>query len=110
MIVVVEITIHGSAMLMMISGRILSGSPTMGSWLNYGLGSENKNLPGYVVMLDPTGGPISGAKNWTSGFMPANYQGTILNSQGPPILDLNRPAGMSQFIQRELLDSLKKSN
>ncbi|MBL4886596.1 MAG: DUF1501 domain-containing protein [Planctomycetaceae bacterium] len=102
--------IHGSAMLMMNSGRILSGSPTMGSWMNYGLGSENKNLPGYVVMLDSTGGPISGAKNWTSGYMPANYQGTVLNSQGPPILDLNRPAGMSEPIQRELLDSLKKAN
>lgn len=102
--------IHGSAMLMMNSGRILSGSPTLGSWANYGLGSENKNLPGYVVMLDPTGGPISGAKNWTSGYMPANYQGTVLNSQGPPILDLNRPAGMSQSVQRELLDSLKKAN
>ena len=102
--------IHGSAMLMMNSGRILSGSPTLGSWVNYGLGSENKNLPGYVVMLDPKGGPISGAKNWTSGFMPANYQGTVLNSQGPPILDLNRPAGMTQAIQRELLDALKVAN
>ncbi len=102
--------IHGSAMLMMNSGRILSGSPTLGSWINYGLGSENKNLPGYVVMLDPKGGPISGAKNWTSGFMPANYQGTVLNSQGPPILDLSRPAGMTQAIQRELLDSLKIAN
>ncbi len=102
--------IHGSAMLMMNSGRILSGNPTIGSWVNYGLGTENENLPGYVVMLDPKGGPISGAKNWTSGFMPANYQGTVLNSQGPPILDLNRPAGVTQAIQRELLDSLKVAN
>ncbi len=102
--------IHGSAMLMMNSGRILSGNPTLGSWVNYGLGSENRNLPGYVVMLDPKGGPISGAKNWTSGFMPANYQGTVLNSQGPPILDLNRPAGMTQAVQRELLDALKVAN
>ncbi|WP_013626673.1 DUF1501 domain-containing protein [Rubinisphaera brasiliensis] len=102
--------IHGSAMLMMNSGRILSGSPTLGSWVNYGLGSENKNLPGYVVMLDPTGGPISGAKNWTSGFMPASYQGTVLNSQGPPILDLNRPEGMSMNLQRDLLDSLRNAN
>ncbi|WP_339613567.1 DUF1501 domain-containing protein [uncultured Rubinisphaera sp.] len=102
--------IHGSAMLMMNSGKILSGSPTMGSWLNYGLGSENKNLPGYVVMLDPKGGPISGAKNWTSGYMPATYQGTVLNSQGPPILDLNRPQGMNQAVQRELLDALEQTN
>ena len=64
--------IHGSAMLQMNSGRILSGSPCLGSWVNYGLGSENENLPGFVVMLDPTGGPISGAKNWSSGYMPAD--------------------------------------
>ena len=55
---------------------------------NYGLGSENENLPGFVVMLDPTGGPISGAKNWSSGYMPAAYQGTVLRSAGVPILDL----------------------
>ncbi len=102
--------IHGSAMLMMNSGRILSGSPTLGSWVNYGLGSENKNLPGYVVMLDRTGGPISGAKNWTSGFMPASFQGTVLNSQGPPILDLNRPEGMTMELQRDLLNALRSTN
>ena len=67
--------LHGSAMLQMNSGRILSGSPALGSWVNYGLGTENENLPGFVVMLDPTGGPISGAKNWSSGYMPASYQG-----------------------------------
>src|SRR5262249_13747928 len=59
-----ESPIHGSAMLMMNSGRILSGHPCLGSWVTYGLGSENENLPGFVVMLDRTGGPISGAKNW----------------------------------------------
>ena len=74
--------IHGSAMLQMNSGKILSGSPCLGSWVNYGLGSVNENLPGFVVMLDPTGGPISGAKNWSSGYMPATYQGTVLRSQG----------------------------
>ena len=67
--------IHGSAMLQMNTGKILSGSPCLGSWVNYGLGSVNENLPGFVVMLDPTGGPISGAKNWSSGYMPATYQG-----------------------------------
>src|SRR5208337_1255666 len=72
--------IHGSAMLQMNTGKILSGSPCMGSWINYGLGTSNQNLPGFVVMLDPTGGPISGAKNWTSGYMPASFQGTIFRS------------------------------
>src|SRR5437763_4062044 len=70
--------IHGSAMLQMNTGKILSGSPCMGSWLNYGLGSVNENLPGFVVMLDPTGGPISVAKNCSSGFLPADYQGVIV--------------------------------
>src|SRR5688572_14036544 len=59
-----ESPIHGSAMLMMNSGRLISGHPCMGTWVNYGLGSENENLPGFVVMLDPSGGPISGPKNW----------------------------------------------
>ena len=59
--------IHGSAMFMMNSGKVLSGSPSLGSWATYGLGTVNQNLPGYVVMLDKTGGPINGAKNWSSG-------------------------------------------
>ena len=102
--------IHGSAMLQMNSGQILSGHPTLGSWLNYGLGTVNENLPGYVVMLDSTGGPISGAKNWTSGYMPASYQGTVMRSKGAPILDLNRPAGLTESQQRAMLDTLKKYN
>ncbi len=102
--------IHGSAMLQMNSGRILSGSPALGSWINYGLGTVNENLPGFVVMLDPTGGPISGAKNWSSGYMPASYQGTIMRSKGAPIIDLNLPQGMTREMQRELLDTLRDYN
>ena len=102
--------IHGSAMLMMNSGRVLSGSPALGSWVNYGLGSVNENLPGFVVMLDPSGGPISGAKNWSSGYMPANYQGTVFRSKGAPILDLARPDDMSVEVQRRLLDSIQDAN
>ncbi|HEY4261998.1 MAG TPA: DUF1501 domain-containing protein [Schlesneria sp.] len=102
--------IHGSAMLMMNSGKILSGSPCLGSWVNYGLGSVNENLPGFVVMLDPSGGPISGAKNWSSGYMPATYQGTILRSKGAPIIDLSTPEGTSRAMQRELLDTLRDTN
>lgn len=102
--------IHGSAMLQMNSGKILSGSPALGSWVNYGLGSENENLPGFVVMLDPTGGPISGAKNWSSGYMPATYQGTIMRSKGAAVIDLNSPAGMTREMQRELIDALQVEN
>jgi hypothetical protein len=102
--------IHGSALLMMNSGRILSGSPCLGSWVNYGLGSENENLPGFVVMLDHSGGPISGAKNWSSGFMPATYQATVMRSKGAPILDLTPPEGLSPQAQRRLLDALREYN
>jgi hypothetical protein len=102
--------IHGSAMLQMNTGKITSGSPCMGSWVNYGLGSVNQNLPGFVVMLDPTGGPISGAKNWSSGYMPATYQGTMLRSGGAPVLDLDRPRGMTEPMQRRLLDTLHEYN
>ncbi len=102
--------IHGSAMLQMNTGKILSGSPSLGSWLTYGLGSENENLPGYVVMLDPRGGPISGAKNWSSGYMPAQYEGTLFRAQGTPILDLARPDDHSAAAQRRLLDTLREYN
>ena len=102
--------IHGSAMLMMNSGHVLSGKPSMGSWVNYGLGTENENLPGYVVMLDPTGGPISGAKNWTSGYMPAAYQGVTVNASGTPILDLKNARGMKREEQRTMLDTLSRYN
>ena len=105
-----ESPIHGSAMLMMNAGNLLSGHPSLGSWVNYGLGSVNENLPGYVVMLDKTGGPISGAKNWSSGYMPASYQGTVLRSQGSPILDLENAHGMPRSQQRTLLDHLRTMN
>ena len=102
--------IHGSALLMMNSGKILSGSPCLGSWLNYGLGTVNENLPGFCVMLDPRGGPISGPKNWSSGYMPATYQATVMRSQGNPILDLAPPGSFTTAAQRRLLDELRVSN
>jgi hypothetical protein len=102
--------IHGSAMLQMNSGKIISGSPCLGSWVNYGLGTVNQNLPGFVVMLDPRGGPISGAKNWSAGYMPAHYQATVMKSQGTPILNLKRPEGVSDGVQRDLLDTLRTFN
>jgi hypothetical protein len=105
-----ESPIHGSAMLMMNSGRLLSGHPCLGSWVNYGLGTVNQNLPGFVVMLDKTGGPISGAKNWASGYMPATYQGVVMRPTGEPILDLAPPAGMSPALQRRMLDRLGAQN
>jgi hypothetical protein len=101
---------HGSAMIQMNTGRIIQGHPSLGSWLAYGLGTENQNLPAYVVMLDPRGGPISGAANWSSGFMPAAFQGTHLRYQGDPILDLSPSAGRSRQMQRDQMDTLNALN
>jgi hypothetical protein len=105
-----ESPIHGSAMLMMNSGRILSGHPALGSWVTYGLGSENENFPGFVVMLDNKGGPISGPKNWSSGYMPAAYQGVVIRADKTPIHNLERPAGITLEAQRDLLDRVREKN
>ena len=102
--------IHGSAMLQMNSGKILSGSPCMGSWINDGLGTVNENLPGFVVMLDPRGGPISGPKNWSAGYMPATYQATVIAATNNPILDLKRPESVAADSQRQMLDTLRQYN
>src|SRR3989441_227470 len=101
---------HGSAMLQMNSGRIIQGYPSVGSWLSYGLGSMNQNLPGYVVMLDPRGSPISGAANWSSGFMPAAYQGTVFRSGGQPILNLSSASGLTPEMQRDLISTANELN
>lgn len=105
-----ESPIHGSGLLMMNTGRLLSGSPCLGSWVTYGLGSENQNLPGFVVMLDHTGGPINGPKNWSSGFMPAAYQGVVVRADRTPIFDLSPPPGTTREQQRALLDRLREKN
>jgi hypothetical protein len=102
--------IHGSAMLMMNSGSIVSGSPSLGSWINYGLGTVNQDLPGYVVMLDHAGGPISGAKNWSSGYMPASFQGTTFKSEGHPLLNLKSVQDMSMTEQHQVIQSLNHLN
>ncbi len=101
---------HGSALVQMNTGKTLIGRPSMGSWMVYGLGTENQSLPGYVVMLDKRGGPISGQPNWASGFMPSTYQGTLFRPVGNPILDLKGPEFMDQQAQRRQLDLLGKLN
>jgi hypothetical protein len=105
-----ESPIHGSALFMMNSGRLLSGSPSLGSWVNYGLGTMNENLPGFVVLLDQSGGPINGAKNWSSGYMPATHAGTVFRAKGSPIHDLSMPDGMTDQLRRDVLDSLNRLN
>jgi hypothetical protein len=97
---------HGSGLLQMNTGFVRQGSPSLGSWVTYGLGSENENLPSYVVMLDQRGGPIGGAPNWGAGYMPAAYQGTQFRTAGDPVLNLQPPAGVSRAQQRNELDLL----
>lgn len=101
---------HGSALVAMNTGKTLIGRPSLGSWSVYGLGSENADLPGYVVILDKRGGPISGQPNWSSGFMPATYSGTLFRPVGDPILDLKGPEHITAKVQREQLDLLAKIN
>src|SRR6476620_5612345 len=101
---------HGSAMIQMNTGRVIQGHPSLGSWLHYGLGTLNQNLPGYVVMLDPRGGPISGAANWSGGFMPADHQGTVFRASGQPILNLETPPGYTPEIQRDLIRTANTLN
>jgi len=79
---------HEQGLFMIHTGRAISGRPSLGSWVIFGLGTENQNLPAYVVLDDPLGLPINGGWNWQSGFLPLLYQGTRLRSVGSPILDL----------------------
>lgn len=101
---------HGPALFQMNTGHVLPGHPSMGSWITYGLGTENQNLPAFVVFTDPRGGPINGAPNWGNGYMPAAYQGTLFRSVGDPIVDLQPPAGMTPERQRRWLDLLNRLN
>jgi hypothetical protein len=101
---------HGSGLLQMNTGYLRQGYPALGSWVGYGLGTMNRNLPSFVVLLDPRGGPISGPPNWNQGFMPAAYQGTPFRVQGDPILNLSPPAGISSAQQRQQLDLLADFN
>ncbi len=101
---------HSPGILQMNSGSIVTGKPSLGAWLGYGLGDLNANVPNYVVMTDHRGGPRGGAAAWTSGFMPAAYQGTLFRSKGVPILNLKNPEGIDQGTQRRSLDVLGRLN
>ena len=93
------------------TGMILMGFPSVGAWVTYGLGTENQNLPAYVVIYDHRGGPFSGPTNWGAGFLPAAYQGTVFRSVGDPILDLKPPSEyMSVEQERRELDLLARKN
>jgi len=101
---------HASGCLQLNTGSVLIGKPSLGSWLSYGLGTLNESLPSFVVMTDPRGGPISGPSNWTAGYMPAAFQGTLFRGKGVPLLDLATPANTSDRTQRHTLDLVAQLN
>lgn len=105
----VESVNHPTACYQVNTGNRFGGDPGVGAWVTYGLGSENENLPGFVV-LPRTAYPQGGAANWSNGFLPADFQGTPLRPQGSPILDLNPPPGVTRERQRKNLDLLGKLN
>src|SRR4030095_13148204 len=92
---------HPESVYLMNTGSILMGGPSLGSWAAYGLGTENANLPAFVVLPDPAGWVKGGAPAWGNGYLPATFQGTLLRGGATPILDLNTPEGISGEQQRE---------
>ena len=101
---------HGPALFQMNTGSILAGHPSVGSWVTYGLGSVNENLPGFIVFTDYRGGPINGPPNWSNGFLPAAYQGMQIRDTGSPIVDLKPPVDRTPDQQREWLRFLHDLN
>jgi hypothetical protein len=100
---------HHPAQLMLMSGTMQFGRPSMGAWVTYGLGSESQSLPGFVV-LSSGKGTSGGATNFTSGFLPSTYQGVPFRSSGDPVLYLSSPPGISAETQRNTLDVLAQLN
>ncbi len=103
---------HDPAQLLMHCGTPLFGNPGMGSWVNYGLGSESQNLPGYLVLISDDGHGLEGAGSslWSSGFMPSTYRGVSFRNSGDPVLHLSSPKGISRLTQQARLDVLRDLN
>lgn len=101
---------HAPAKLFMNTGSGIFGRPSMGAWVTYGLGSESRDLPGFVVLQSGPRGPRGGAANWTSGILPTTYQGVPFRGIGEPILDLSTPEGIGQADQRRAIDAIRDLN
>lgn len=101
---------HAPAEMMLYTGSPRMGRPSLGSWVTYGLGSENQNLPGFVVLVSGGSNPSAGKSAWGSGFLPSVFQGVQCRSQGDPVLYLSNPKGMDQALRRESLDALHDLN
>lgn len=101
---------HPESVYLMNSGSILMGRPSLGAWATYGLGTENQNMPAFVVMPDPAGWVKGGAPAWGNGYLPAAYQGTLLRGGDSPILDLATPKGVSPAQQRATIQLVSELN
>jgi hypothetical protein len=101
---------HAPAELLLYTGSARSGRPSMGSWVTYGLGSENENLPGFVVLISSGVQPNGGKNSFGSGFLPSVYQGVQCRSKGDPVLYASDPPGMDRNLRRETLDALRDLN
>jgi len=99
---------HAPGQIMMSTGAMIFGRPSMGSWVCYGLGSESQDLPGFVVFSTGKKGPSGGNSNWGSGFLPTLYQGVQFRTGGDPVLYLSNPKGVDQNIQRDSLDAVRR--
>jgi hypothetical protein len=101
---------HAGGVCSMNTGSVFGGRPSLGAWASYGLGSENSNLPAFVVIKDSEATVVNGVRNWGNGFMPAVYQGVEFNSEGSPIKYLENPKGVDRVRQRDKLDLLQELN
>lgn len=101
---------HEQALWMMHTGLITSGRPSLGAWVTYALGTENQNLPAYVVLPDTRGLPVDGIRNWSSGWLPPLYQGTPFRAEGMPVLNLQPRTARSADVDRARLDLLRALN
>ncbi len=101
---------HGQSIYALINGTILGGRPTLGSWLTYGLGSENRDLPAFVALTDPRGLPVLGVDNFSNGWLPSLYQGTVIRPKEPRILNLDPPLSLKGDAQRRYLDFVGRLN
>ena len=101
---------HAPAQLFLQTGSPRAGRPSIGAWVTYGLGSENENLPGYMVLVSGGKSPSAGKNAWGSGFLPSEYQGVQCRNSGDPILYVSNPDGMSRNIRRKSLDAINSIN
>lgn len=101
---------HGQSINALNNGSILSGRPALGSWLTYGLGSENQNLPAYIALTDPRGLPVLGVDNFTNGWLPSLYQGTVIRPKEPRIMNLDPPMSLKGPAQEKYLDFVNQLN